>query len=115
MTADQARRRALEERYILDFQMLFKTRTRRDLLFATWAATKLGRQDPADYLEEVRSAGRAAPGDDDILQKVLADFRSVGQEITEEDLRSVMNEMMFDAAEELEADRISRQPRQSKS
>lgn len=108
MVADRITRRALEENYILDFQMLPKTRARRDQLFARWAAQQLQEQDVDAYLAQICRAGKAIPGDEDILQKVLADFRSAGKEAGEEDLRALMHEMMFSAAEQLEAEFNSR-------
>ncbi|MGV2130768.1 ATPase inhibitor subunit zeta [Agrobacterium vitis] len=96
------RRRYLEERYILDFAMLQKTRMRRDELLAAWAAKKLGRPDLHAYLLEIRLAGQAAPGDNDVLQKVLADLRSKGVAPSEDEIRTMMNEMMFEAAEAFE-------------
>ncbi|MGF9693427.1 ATPase inhibitor subunit zeta [Rhizobium sp. 0TCS1.26] len=108
MVAQQITRRALEEKYILDFRMLPKTRARRDQQFARWAAQQLQEQDVDAYLAQICRAGKAIPGDEDILQKVLADFRSAGKEAGEEDLRALMHEMMFSAAEQLEAEFNSR-------
>ncbi|MGV4796679.1 ATPase inhibitor subunit zeta [Rhizobium sp. F40D2] len=85
--------------------MLFRTRARRNQMLAAWAASKLGRANADAYLKEVQLVDAAVSGDDDILQKILADLRSAGQKVDEDDLHSMMNEMMFDAAEELEAER----------
>ncbi|NKK71043.1 DUF1476 family protein [Rhizobium leguminosarum bv. viciae] len=104
MTTTEARRRFLEEKYILDFQMLFRTRARRNQMLAAWAASKLGRFSVDAYLKEIQLVDEAVSGDDDVIQKILADLRSTGQRFEEGDLRSMMNEMMFDAAEALEAD-----------
>lgn len=92
--------------------MLQKTRMRRDRLLADWAAKKLGHPDLQAYLVEVRLAGQAAPGDDDVLQKVLADLRSKGVAPSEDEIRTMMNDMMFEAAEalELEASAAARHP-----
>jgi hypothetical protein len=56
------------------------------------------------YLAEICRAGKAIPGDEDILQKVFADFRRAGNETGEDSLRALMHEMMFNAAEQLEAE-----------
>ncbi|MBX4893237.1 DUF1476 domain-containing protein [Rhizobium bangladeshense] len=40
--------------------------------------------------------------DDDVPQKILADLHSAGHTLKQEDLRSIMSEMMFQAAEALE-------------
>lgn len=102
MADRDTRRQYLEECYILDFAMLQKTRMRRDELLAVWAAKKLGHPDREAYLAEVRLAGQAAPGDEDVLQKVLADLRSKGLAPSEDEIRAMMNEMIFEAAEALE-------------
>ncbi|MEH0295923.1 ATPase inhibitor subunit zeta [Agrobacterium sp. CCNWLW71] len=105
MSEEDQRRRYLEEHYILDFANLAKTRAKRDELLAIWAASKLGCSDVQAYHAELRLAGRAVPGDADILQKVLADLRSKGVFLTEGDLQARMNELMFEAAKALEAER----------
>ncbi|WCK68719.1 ATPase inhibitor subunit zeta [Agrobacterium tumefaciens] len=112
MADRDSRRRYLEKRYILDFAMLQKTRMRRDELLADWAAKRLGRHDLQAYLVELRLAGQADPGDDDVLQKVLADLLGKGVAPSEDQIRTMMNEMMFEAAEalELEASAAARHP-----
>lgn len=115
MTAGDAKRRFLEEKYILDFQMLLKTRARRNRMLAAWAASRLGRADADAYLKEVQLVDAAVGGDDDVLQKILADLRSAGQKADEDDLHSMMNEMMFDAAEWLETNRDSAEIEQDRA
>lgn len=108
MDMDDDRRRALEANYIADFQMLFETRARRNRLLANWAAKRLKRNDEDAYLAEILRAGLAEPGDDDILRKVLVDLRSADIDMSEDEIRERMHEMMFDAAAELDAERSAR-------
>ena len=103
-TIDDTRRRYLEERCIRDFEMLAKTRARRDKLIATWAARTIGRANSEAYLEEVRIAGLKAPGDEDIVRKLPDDLDGTGQRIPEADLREHRAEMMFETAAAIEAD-----------
>lgn len=103
MTVSNDRRKALEDKYILDFQRLAQTRALRDQLLANWAAKKLGRNDQDAYLEEVERAGTLEAGDNDVLRKISNDLRNAGQAVDEGELRAMMNEMMFEAAAQLEA------------
>nr|WP_223216474.1 ATPase inhibitor subunit zeta [Rhizobium mesosinicum] len=100
----EERRRALEDRYILDFQRFAQTRARRNRLFANWAAKKLGRNDQEAYLEEVECAGNLEAGDSDVMRKISNDLRNAGQIVDEQELRAMMNDMMFEAAAQLEAE-----------
>lgn len=68
------REKALEEKYILDFERSLRVRERRDRLLAGWAAHVLDRADAAAYAEEIAEASRIEAGDDDVLSKVLRDF-----------------------------------------
>lgn len=103
MAISDAWRRAIEDKYIKDFQRLPHTRARRDRLFATWAAEKLGRNDLDAYIEEVRRTSAVEAGDSALLQKVFVDLIEAGQNADEASLRALMNEMMFEAAAQLEA------------
>ncbi len=103
MTSNDAWRRAIEDKYIKDFQRLPVTRARRDFLFAKWAAQELGRNDIDAYVEEVRLSSATSTGDAALLHKVLEDLRAAGLNVKEEGLRSILHEMMFEAAAELEA------------
>jgi len=105
MNVDPARRRELEEKYILDFQMLAVTRALRNSLLAAWAAPRLGRTDPEAYLREIKRAGETAPGDGDILQKVSRDLKTAGADVADSDLESLMREMIFEAAQILDLQR----------
>ncbi|AFL54826.1 ATPase inhibitor subunit zeta [Sinorhizobium fredii] len=98
------REKALEERYILDFERSLRVRERRDSLFAGWAARALDRADATAYADEIADAGRAEAGDDDVLRKVLRDFESAGIPATREQLQEKMRALLFVAAEQLDAE-----------
>ncbi|THK36321.1 DUF1476 family protein [Ensifer sp. MPMI2T] len=72
------RKKALEEKYILDFERSLRVRECRDRLLAGWAAHVLDRADAAAYAEEIAEASRTEAGDEDVLRKVLRDFESAG-------------------------------------
>lgn len=104
MTVSSDREKGLEDKYILDFQRSLKVRERRDHLVAAWAARAIGRSDLGAYVEEVVAAGRAEPGDDDVLCKVLRDLNAANVPASEEMLREKMRALLFLAAEQLEAE-----------
>ncbi|MCA1408347.1 DUF1476 family protein [Ensifer sp. IC3342] len=98
------REKALEEKYILDFERSLRVRERRNRLLAGWAARALDRADATAYAEEVAAAGQAEAGDDDVLRKVLRDFESAGIPATREQLQEEMRALLFVAAEQLDAE-----------
>jgi hypothetical protein len=97
-------RKAIEDKYIKDFQRLPRTRARRDRLFATWAAARLGRNDLDAYIEEVRRTSTLEAGDIALLRKVFNDLIRAGQNVDEANLAALLNEMMFEAAAQLAAE-----------
>lgn len=104
MTKPHDRERALEDKYILDFERSFETRARRDRLLAQWVADLIGRNDTEVYVDEVLAAGQTEAGDDDVLRKVLADFSLAGRPRDEEELREKMRALLFEAAGQLESE-----------
>jgi len=95
------RRRLLEDRYILDFERLLETRSRRNCLLAQWVCSLIGRNDRDAYVAEVMDAGRSAPGDEVILRKVLKDLQDAGEDVDGATLQKEMHELMFMAAEDM--------------
>lgn len=98
------REKALEEKYILDFERSLRVRERRDCLLAGWAVHALHRADATAYADEISGTGRAEAGDDDVLRKVLRDFESAGIPATREQLQQKMRALLFVAAEQLDAE-----------
>ena len=98
------REKALEEKYIFDFERSLRVRERRDRLLAGWAAHALDRADATAYAQEVAGAGRAEAGDDDVLRKILRDFETAGIAATREELQEKMRALLFVAAEQLDAE-----------
>lgn len=105
MTALTEREKALEEKYILDFERAFKVRDRRNRILAKWVAQVIGRVDTATYVEEVVTAGHAEPGDEDVLLKVLGDLRAASVPVDDAAVREKMRTLLFVAAEQLEAEK----------
>jgi hypothetical protein len=68
---------------------------RRNVLLGLWAAHRLGLagQDAETYAWSVHFADLGAPGYDDVVAKVAADFEAAGQSVTQRTIRSVLREM----------------------
>ncbi|WP_087004429.1 ATPase inhibitor subunit zeta [Rhizobium sullae] len=53
MTSLDVRRRALEDKYILDLERSLKVQARRNRLLAEWVAAAIGQNDLEAYVDEV--------------------------------------------------------------
>ncbi|UOM34560.1 DUF1476 domain-containing protein [Acuticoccus sp. I52.16.1] len=103
MTQFEERERAYEARFAHDEELRFKSLARRNKLLGKWAAEKLGRTgEAADaYAKEVVRSDFAEPGDEDVFRKVRGDFNSAGVEMSDEEIRLKMRELLVEAAEQL--------------
>jgi hypothetical protein len=104
MTSLDDRRRALEDKYILDFERSLKVRARRNRLLAEWVAAAIGRNDVDAYVNEVVATAIASPEDSILLQKIRADFSAAGRAADEALLREKMHDLMYIAAEAMESE-----------
>jgi hypothetical protein len=105
MTAMDDRKKAYENKFAHDAELKFKAESRRNKAVAEWAAGKLGITGPAidDYVKAVRKADLSAAGDDDVLQKIKADFAAKGVAIADAEIRKVIDEALAKAVHDLEA------------
>ncbi len=100
------REKAFEAKFKLDEELRFKANARRNRLLGIWAAEQMGLgQSEADaYAKEVVKADFEAPGDDDVLQKVLADLQGKSVDMSERQLRKRMDELMEVAIEQVQSE-----------
>jgi hypothetical protein len=107
MTTFDDREKGYEKKFAHDAELKFKAESRRNKMLAEWAGAKLGISGAAleDYVKEVRRADLAEKGDDDVVRKVLADFKAKGVSVSEGDIRNAMNEFLAKAVTEIEAAR----------
>ncbi len=103
MTSFDDRERAFEDKYKHDQDLQFRVTNRRNKLLGLWAAAELGKQgEAADaYAKEVVMSDFEAPGDDDVLQKVLADFQAAGVEMSAHRIRHHMDQLVSVAKEQV--------------
>lgn len=97
------REKNFEQKYKHDKELDFKVNARRNKLLGLWAAQELGLAgaDADAYAKTVVLADFEKPGDDDVMQKVLGDFRAKGIEMTEHRVRKHMTELMVEARRQL--------------
>ena len=100
------REKAFEAKFKLDEELRFKATARRNRLLGVWAAEKMGLSESEGeaYAKEVVKSDFAEPGDDDVLQKVLADLQGKGVEMSDRLLRKHMDELMEVAVEQVRTD-----------
>lgn len=96
MTTFSERESAFENKFKHDKELEFKVTNRRNKMLGLWAAQLLG-IDGAEaeaYAKSVVSADFEKPGDDDVLQKVLADLAGKSVEVLPHELRAKMDEFL---------------------
>ncbi|MGV7212042.1 DUF1476 domain-containing protein [Bradyrhizobium sp. UFLA05-112] len=105
MTTFDKREEGFEKKFALDEEQRFKAEARRNRMLGLWAAEKLGITGDAAtaYAKEVVAADFEEAGDGDVLRKVLGDFSAKGVALTEQAIRTKMNELAAVAAIEVKA------------
>ena len=103
MTTFDEREKGFEAKYKRDQELQFKVSARRNRLLGDWAAAKLGLTGQAalDYAKEVVAADFSKPGDDDVIEKVVADLTAKKVAVTAADVRKEMDRLLTIAKEQL--------------
>jgi hypothetical protein len=107
MTTFEKRKEGFENKFAHDEELRFKATARRNRLLGLWAADKLGKtgEDREAYAREVIRADMQEAGDADVLRKVSGDLQAAGLGIADAEIRRVMEELLIDAAAQIEAGR----------
>jgi hypothetical protein len=105
MTTFDKREEGFEKQFAHDEELKFKATSRRNKLLGLWAAEKLGRKGPdADaYAKEVVMADFEEAGEDDVFRKVRKDLDAGGIAASDQEIRSMMAELMGKAVEQIKA------------
>jgi hypothetical protein len=103
MTTFDERESAYENKFKLDKELQFKASGRRNRLLGQWAAGLLGipAAEAEAYAKTVIRADFEKPGDDDVLAKIMADFKAKGIEMSEHRLRKQMDDLMHTARQQI--------------
>lgn len=103
MTQFSDREKAFENKFQKDQEVRFKVTARRNKLLGLWAAGKMGLQGSTAeaYAKDVVAADFEAPGDQDVLKKVLKDLTGKGIDISEHGVRREMDRLLDQAKKEI--------------
>ena len=93
MSAMNEREKGIEAAYARQEEQAFRLTARRNRLFGLWAARKLALEpgDASDaYVRGVVAADFEAPGDDDVIAKVVGDFAAKGMAVSLAEVRAAL-------------------------
>jgi hypothetical protein len=95
MASFEDRERGFEGKFKHDQELGFKISARRNKLVGLWAARelKLPAAEHEAYAKSVVMADLEKPGDDDVIQKLLGDFKAKGVAISEHQIRNQLAEL----------------------
>lgn len=96
MATFDEREKGFEKKFEKDQELQFKAQARRNRLLGQWAAELMGMKgESADaYAKEVVKADFEKPGEDDVFDKIMADFKSKGVGQSEHQVRRKMGELL---------------------
>ena len=105
MTIFDERKKGFEAKFARDEALRFKATARRNRYLGLWAAGLLGLsgQDTEAYVKDVIRADFLEPGDEDVIAKILGDFKAKGIAVTDTQLRTKVHDLMGEALAEIEA------------
>ena len=98
------RQKAFEAEFQHNQELAFCTTARCNRLFGLWVAQRLGLPDgdaAENYAKAVLAADFSAPGDDDVIEKVRADFAAAHIDISEAELRAALARAAMEARRQL--------------
>lgn len=98
------RQKAFEAEFKRDQELVFRIVARRNRLLGLWAAERMGLPagEAADaYAKTVVSADFEAPGDEDVVKKVMGDLAARGAATTEADVRAELTRAGEEARRQL--------------
>jgi hypothetical protein len=106
MSSFDDRETSFENKFKHDKELEFKATARRNKLLGLWAANLLGVHgaEAETYAKTVVKADLEQPGDQDVVNKLLGDFKQRGIEMSEHRLRKQMTELMSAAIAQIRAD-----------
>jgi hypothetical protein len=107
VTTFDDRKDAFEKKFAHDEELRFKATARRNKLLGLWAAQRLGKsaEEAETYAKSVVMSDFQEAGDDDVLRKVKADLDAAGTATAEPELRTVMDNLMERAIDEVKTGR----------
>lgn len=107
MTTFDDREKGMEKLFAHDEELKFRASARRNKLLGLWAAELLGKHGAAadGYALEVIKADLEKPGEDDLIDKLRADFDAGKVELSNHLLLKKMDDLMHEAVAQLESEK----------
>ena len=105
MTSFDERQNAFERKFAHDEELKFKATARRDRMIGLWAAELLGLsgEDAEAYAKDLVRVNMAKPGDQEVLDKLRADFDAAGVQQSDHQIQRRMEEMLAEAVVHVES------------
>lgn len=105
MSTFDKRQDGFEKKFVHDEELRFRANARRNKLLGLWAAGLLGKTGAeADaYAQDVITSDLKEAGDQDVFDKIRADFNAAGVEQSDHQLRRTMDELMEEAVRQLQS------------
>ncbi len=106
MTTFDEREQAFEKKFAHDAELQFRATARRNKLLGLWAAEKmkLSAAEADAYGKSVVQADFEEAGDEDVIRKVFSDLSAAGLDVSEHEVRKVMDDMTQEARRQLAAE-----------
>jgi len=106
MSSFDERESSFENKFKHDKELEFKATARRNKLLGLWAANLLGIHgaEAETYAKSVVKADMEKPGDQDVVDKLLGDFKQRGVDMSEHRLRKQMTELMTAAVGQIKSE-----------
>lgn len=100
------REKGEERKYEMDQQLLFRAESRRNKLLGLWLAEIFGLTgaDADAYAKQVVIADLDEPGIEDVVRKVMADIKVRSAPVTEDQVRSKMQELESVAMDQVKSE-----------
>jgi hypothetical protein len=106
MSSFDERESSFENKFKHDKELEFKATARRNKLLGLWAANLLviHGAEAETYAKSVVKADMEKPGDADVVEKLLGDFKERGVDMSEHRLRKQMTELMTAAVAQIKSE-----------
>lgn len=103
MTLFDDREQTFEKKFAHDEELRFRATARRDKMLGLWAAEKLGLTgaEAQGYAENLVALSVTLPKDDDLVMKLLSEFREKGVAQSEHQIRRTLGDLMDKARKQI--------------
>ena len=103
MATFDERQKGFEKKFEKDQELQFKATARRNRLLGLWAAELMGlKAEAADaYAKEVVKSDFDRPGEEDVVEKVLKDFKAKNVTQSDHQVRRKMDDLLAVAREQI--------------